>query len=88
MISGMRRSFVPAHHSSTIQSLYAFTQRSPSTLSLRSVNVCPQKRGKLGNASDASTWFTSMSSRRAFWSQQPLRMSSIVIGLTVISSRG
>src|SRR4051794_11200775 len=29
-----------------------------------------------------------MSSSRAFWSQQPLRMSSIVIGLTVISSRG
>ena len=88
MINGIRRPSVPAHHSSSIQSLYALTHRSPSSWSLRSVNVCPQKRGKLGNASEASTWFTSMSSSRAFWSQQPLRMSSIVIGLTVISSRG
>ena len=88
MISGMSRPFDGAHHSSTIQSLYAFTQRSASSLSLRSENVWPQKRGKLGKQSDASTWLTSMSSRRAFGSQQPTRMSSIVIGLTVISSRG
>ena len=36
MINGMSRPFDGAHHSSSIQSLYAFTQRSASSLSLRS----------------------------------------------------
>ena len=79
---------MPAHHSSNIQSLYALTQRSASSLSLRSRNVWPQNRGKVGNESDASVWFVSMSSSRAVCSQQPLRMSSMVMGETVISSRG
>ncbi len=37
-------------------------------MSLASMNVWPQKRGNVGNESDASTQFTSMSSRRAFGS--------------------
>ena len=57
-------------------------------MSLRSRNVWPQNRGNVGKQSDASVQFMSMSSRRAFESQQPLRMSSIVIGVIVTSSRG
>ena len=86
--SGTSRPPDPAHHSSNIQSLYALTQRSASSLSSRSRKVWPQKRGNVGNESDTSTQLTSMSSRRAFGSQQPGRMSSIVIGLMVTSSRG
>ena len=56
------------HHSSTIQSLYALTHSRPSSLSLASVKVWPQKRGKVGKQSEASMWLTSMSSRRGFTS--------------------
>ena len=45
---GISRPDVPAHHSSTVQSLYASTHASPNVLSLPSENVCPQKRGKVG----------------------------------------
>ena len=55
-VSGIRRPPDAPHHSSTIQSLYACTHSSPSSLSLASVNVWPQKRGKVGKQSDASTW--------------------------------
>ena len=51
------------------------------------MNVWPQNRGKLGKASDASTWFISMSSTRAFGSQQPRRISSYVMPVTLTSSR-
>ncbi len=65
MMSGI--SFPPEspHHSSTIQSLYAFTQARPRSWSLASVNVCPQKRGKVGKQRDAATWLSSLSSTRA-----------------------
>src|SRR5262245_21012807 len=36
---GISRPLEPAHHSSNIQSLYAFTQRSESSLSFASMNV-------------------------------------------------
>ena len=88
MINGMRRPLVPAHHSSTIQSLYALTQRSPSTRSLRSVKVWPQKAREARERERRLDVVDVHVLERAFWSQQPLRMSSIVIGLTVISSRG
>ena len=52
------------HHSSTIQSLYALTQSSPSSLSFASVKVWPQNRGKVGKQIDASRWLMSMSSSR------------------------
>ncbi len=58
----------PPHHSSIIQSLYAWTHRSASSLSSRSRNVCPQKPGKLGKHRLASVWFASMAARRAVWS--------------------
>ena len=35
---------------------------------MASAKVCPQKRGKVGNESDASTWFITMSSTRALGS--------------------
>src|SRR5436190_3451882 len=85
--SGIRRPSEPAHHSSNIQSLYALTHRSASSMSLASMNVCPQKRGNVGNDSDASTQLTSMSSRRAFGSKQPGRISSYVIAVILTSSR-
>jgi len=43
-------------------------QSSPSSLSLASVKVWPQKRGKVGKHSAASTWLASMSSSRGFTS--------------------
>src|SRR5918912_46563 len=52
MISGISRPSEGPHHSSTIQSLYAWTHSSPSSLSLASENVGPQKRGKLGKHRD------------------------------------
>ena len=60
--------FMPAdgpHHSSTIQSLYAFTHASPSSLSSASRNVWPQKRGNVGNGSEPSTQLRSKSTMRA-----------------------
>jgi hypothetical protein len=56
-------------------------------LSSASRNVWPQKRGKLGKHSDASTWLQSMSSRRATGSKQPGRISSYVIAVIFTSSR-
>lgn len=85
--SGMSLPPLSPHHSSTIQSLYARTQASPTSLSLASAKVCPQKRGKVGKQSEPSTWFMSMSSSRAFGSQQPRRICSRVIPSSVISSR-
>ena len=55
----------PPHHSSIIQSLYACTQASASSLSWASRKVWPQNRGNVGKQSDASTWFASMSATRA-----------------------
>ena len=66
--SGMSRPPESPHHSSTIQSLYARTHANARSLSFASANVWPQKRGNVGKHSDASTWSTSMSSRRAFGS--------------------
>src|SRR3954468_6445766 len=44
----------PAHHSSIIQSLYAFTHNNASSLSSRSMNVCPQNLGnEFGKQIDA-----------------------------------
>ena len=43
-------------------------QSSPSSLSLASVKVWPQKRGKVGKHSAASMWLASMSSRRGLTS--------------------
>ena len=43
--SGMRRPLLPAHHSSTCQSLYASTQRRASSLSFAFRKICPQNRG-------------------------------------------
>ncbi len=74
--SGIRRPFESPHHSSTIQSLYALTQRSASSMSSASANVWPQNRGKDGKHICASVQFASMSSMRDFGSQQPLRISS------------
>ncbi len=76
------------HHSSTIQSLYAFTQSSASSLSSASVKVWPQKRGKVGKHKAASMWFTSMSSSLGLTSYEPGRMSSNVTPFMVTSSRG
>ena len=43
--SGMSRPLLPAHHSSTCQSLYASTQSFESSLSLPRRKIWPQKRG-------------------------------------------
>jgi hypothetical protein len=67
--SGTSRPPLSAHHSSTIQSLYARTQARPRSRSgVASAKVCPQNRGKVGKHSEASTWFSSMSSIRALGS--------------------
>ncbi len=68
--SGIRQSgmFMPLdgpHHSSTIQSLYACTHASASSLSSASRNVWPQKRGKVGKGSEPSTQLRSKSTTRA-----------------------
>ena len=68
--SGMRHKgrFIPpdgAHHSSTIQSLYARTHASARSLSCASKNVWPQNRGNVGNGNDPSTQFSSKSLTRA-----------------------
>ena len=68
MINGTRRPPESPHHSSTIQSLYARTQARASSRSFASRNVWPQKRGKVGKHSEASTQLTSMSSSRALGS--------------------
>src|SRR6476469_6696092 len=65
MHSGMFMPFDGPHHSSTIQSLYAFTHASASSLSSASKNVCPQKRGKVGKGSEPSTQLRSKSTMRA-----------------------
>ena len=85
--SGISRPPLSPHHSSTIQSLYARTQARATSLSCASAKVCPQKRGKVGKQSEASTWLRSMSASRAFGSQQPRRISSRVMPSSVISSR-
>src|SRR6202030_1243846 len=64
--SGMmqRGMFIPfdgPHHSSTIQSLYAFTHASPRSWSSASRKVCPQKRGNVGKGREPSTQFRSKS---------------------------
>ncbi len=64
------------HHSSTIQSLYARTPRSPSSRSLASVKVCPQNRGKVGKQSADWTWLTSMSASRSGTEKEPGRICS------------
>src|SRR3954466_1138872 len=63
--SGMFTPFDGAHHSSTIQSLYACTHASPSSRSGCSWNVCPQNRGNVGNGSEPSVQFFSKSTMRA-----------------------
>src|SRR3954452_11471685 len=68
MISGINLPSLSPHHSSTIQSLYASTHACARSRSFASRNVWPQKRGNVGNDSDASTQFIVMSSRRAFGS--------------------
>lgn len=75
------------HHSSTIQSLYARTQSSPSSRSLASVKVCPQKRGKVGKQSADWTWLTSMSASRSGTEWEPGRICSYVMTSSRISSR-
>lgn len=66
-----------------IQSLYACTHSSASSLSWRSRNAWPQKRGRmLGKHMDASVWFAAMSFRRSDWIHAPGRMSSKVTGVT------
>ena len=84
---GISRPFDPPHHSSTIQSLYAFTHRSASSMSEASLKVWPQNRGNEGNDICASVQFMSMSAMRAAGSQQPLRISSYVMPTTLTSSR-
>src|SRR5947208_15453956 len=68
MMSGIRRPPLSPHHSSTIQSLYARMHASPTSLSWANENVCPQNRGKVGNDSDASVQFWSMSASLALGS--------------------
>src|SRR4051812_44912961 len=68
MQSGMSTPPESAHQSSIIQSLYARTHSSPSSRSLPSMNVCPQNRGNVGNASEPSTCASARSSTRAFGS--------------------
>src|SRR4051794_11760849 len=68
--SGMMQSgmFTPpdgAHHSSTIQSLYAFTQARPRSWSGVSMNVWPQKRGNVGNGSEPSVQLSAKSFTRS-----------------------
>src|SRR6476620_1081898 len=65
MQSGMLMPRDGAHHSSTIQSLYARTHASPRSLSGCSENVCPQNRGNVGNGSEPSTQLRSKSTMRA-----------------------
>ena len=64
-INGMYRPGALPHHSSIIQSLYAWRHTNPNSRSLASMNSCPQKRVMVGKHSDASTPARSMSSRRA-----------------------
>ena len=59
-ISGIRRPGTAPHHSSSIQSLYARRQASPSSWSSWSENSWPQNRGNDGKHNDDSTWLRSM----------------------------
>lgn len=87
-VSGMSRPCASGpHHSSTIQSLYARTPSSPSSRSLASVNVCPQKRGNVGKQSADWTWLTSMSASRSGTLNDPGRICSYVMTSSLISSR-
>ena len=43
--NGIRRPALPAHHSSTCQSLYASTHSRASSLSFALRKICPQNRG-------------------------------------------
>src|SRR5947209_2192596 len=65
MHNGTSRPPLSPAHSSTIQSLYARTHASASSLSRRSAKSWPQNRGYVGKHSDAQTWFWSMSAMRA-----------------------
>ncbi|GHJ23903.1 hypothetical protein TPA0909_55170 [Streptomyces albus] len=62
-------------------------EASATSLSCASAKVWPQKRGKVGKHSEASTWLRSMSASRAAGSQQPRRIWSRVMPSSVISSR-
>ncbi len=76
-VRGMRRPRASGpHHSSTIQSLYARTPRSPGSRSFASVNVCPQNRGKVGKQSADRTWWTSVSASRSGTEKEPGRICS------------
>src|SRR3954464_15894817 len=85
IISGMLMPIDGSHHSSTIQSLYARTQASASSRSSASENVWPQKRGNVGNGREASAHFASKSFLRSLASQQPVRMSSYVVAVIVMT---
>ncbi len=61
----MNRPGAEPHHSSIIQSLYAWTQSRASSRSFASWNTWPQNRGKDGKHSEESTPSTSMSASRA-----------------------
>src|SRR5882757_4282029 len=85
MHSGMLMPIEGSHHSSTIQSLYAFTHASASSGSSASLNVWPQNRGNVGNGSDPSTQLISKSFLRSLASQHPGRMSSYVTAVIVMT---
>ena len=65
MQSGMLMPIEGSHHSSTIQSLYACTHASASSVSSASLNVWPQNRGNVGNGSEPSTQLSSKSFLRS-----------------------
>src|SRR3954462_14527216 len=85
MHRGMFTPIDGSHHSSTIQSLYACTHASASSMSSASLNVWPQKRGNVGNGRDPSTQLSSKSFLRSLASQQPGRMSSYVVAVIVMT---
>ena len=86
MTSGMKRPGAAPHHSSIIQSLYACTHSSASSLSLASQKIWPQKRGNDGKHNDPRIPARSMSTTRAIGSYAAGRISEYGTGFGVNSS--
>src|SRR4029453_459251 len=87
--NGMNRPGTDPHHSSTIQSLYAWMHANPSSRSRIAEKHAPATRGKFdGKRIDASTPSWSMSCTRATGSYAPRGNSSYVTGSTVHSCGG